>query len=258
MGKGIIAWENLADVGAIEASSELTTLPSSNLIDPQVVKVWRTADSSAPYIILNNFTPKAFQLIAMMGVNLSNSSSIRVRASNLDPSVTSSLLYDSGVVSSGVDSRFKSFVFMTPDEVTATYVRIDLSDIEALPYFQAGRLFVGPMWSPAVNYIYGWSRSIVDLSKRSQGRGGQIFVDVNNIQRVFSISYDFLTEEECVEGFLEIDRVIGLRKDVLVLLDSESTNKSRDSLWGMINDMTPANNPSFGIFQKQLGITERL
>lgn len=259
MRKAILGWDNYADTAAYTPSSEVTSLPAENLATPQVTKPWRTATAGAPWLRVDIQGSRNVGVIAFMRVNLTPAGKIRVRASNSDPDVLTGLVYDSGLVDANVDARFGMAIHLLPEGgKNAQYWRIDLSDT-GLDYYEAGRLFIGPAWSPSVNYSYGWRQGYTDLSKRSRSRGGQTYVDSNRTYRYFAVTFDYLTKEEAEEALLEMDRIIGLRGDVLAVLDPDDTNSpGRSSIWGQLQELSAVVNPQFEVYQKSIQIEERI
>lgn len=259
MQNAIIAWDNYADTAAIFPSSEVSSLPGDNLTNPQLSKPWRSAVAGTVHLLIDVQDVKHVDVLALMAINLSPTGTLRVRASNSDPDALTGLVYDSGTFNPNVDARFKMACHVIPSGgKNAQYWRITLTD-NGVDYLEAGRLFIGPAWQPSTNYSYGWRKGITDLSKRNRTRGGQVYVDSNRQYRYFACTFDYLSEAEAEEGLLEMDRIIGLRGDVLVMLDPENTtNPGKDSLWGQLSELAPISNPQFGIYQKSIQIEERL
>lgn len=258
MTKAIIAWENHADTASILPSSEVSSLPANNLTDAQVSKPWRTATAGPPTLVVDIRGTKNVGVIALVRTNLTPAATIRVRASNSDPEALTGLVYDSGTVSARIDRRYGMLVHVLPSGGrNAQYWRISLADT-GIDYYEAGRLFIGPAWSPGVNYSYGWRQGLIDLSKRTRARGGQTYVDRNRQYRYFSVTFDYLTKAEAEDALLELDRQIGLRGDFLVVLDPDDPNPGKVSLWGQLQALSEVINPQFEIYQKSIQIEERI
>lgn len=259
MNRAILAWENHADTASIIPSSEVSSLPAANLTDTQVSKPWRTATAGGPTLLVDIQDTKNVGVIALVRCNLTPAGQIRVRASNSDPDALTGLVYDSGTVNARVERRFGLLVHILPDGgKNAQYWRITLSDT-GLDYFEAGRLFVGPAWSPSINYSYGWRQGYIDLSKRTRARGGQVYVDANKTYRYFNVTFDYLTKAEAEDALLELDRLIGMRGDLLAILDPEETESpGKSALWGQMSDLSAVINPQFDIYQKSISIEERI
>lgn len=240
MGNAAIAWVNLADAGTVRASTALTLTPAARLQDPHVARKWRAQGSAAEYVIVDLGALVPLDTVALLGVNLSAAGATRIRASDSDSSVVASILYDSdygGPTAGRVDPRYGSLIHPLPSPVSARYVRVDLVE-PALPYVEAGRVVVAARSQFSINFGFDWSRGWVDRSRKTEGRGGQIFVDADNAYRVLELSFDYLTQAERWAVLEDVDRVNGEHADVLFLTDPASTNLGRDSVWGLVEGLS--------------------
>lgn len=247
------AWENLADLGIIGASSAKPTLPASHLQSVHVAELWRSNSSSA-WLMADLGTSKAVDLALLRGVNLTMASEVRVRIGD-DPAFAT-WAYDSGTLSGQCDPKFGSLVHILAAAVTGRYVRIDFND-PALGYIQAGRMVVAEGWRPQINMSWGAGRGYETLSRPSQSRSGQIYIDVGAKQRRWSMSFDTLRPEE-----LDVVELIDIRNgtdiDVFVCADEDSINLGRDSIWGLVKSPTDINRVAIDRNSKSYTIMERL
>lgn len=260
-GRAILAWVNQLDQPntAITATSEVSTLSADNLKDPHIAKPWRTIDAGPQSLLVNLDDQLPVAIVAMMGTNFGSSSTWRIQASTSDPLMVDDIVYDSGTILTGAVPEVGMIVHRLPDDIAiaARYWQITIDDT-SLTFLQAGRLFLGPSWTPGVNYSYGWTMGYVDLSAKTRSRGGQTFIDINAQYRRATFAFDFLTEVEALDFTLEIDRVCGNHYDVLVLLDPDGPRNIRSAIYGLIEDLSPAANPQFNVFAKTYSIEERL
>lgn len=263
MANAAIAYNNLADNGAFTTiSSQATNMPVTFLQNVHVQKRWRSL-TAADYFIIDLGLPQSLDTIGVFGITVSAGGSpdaggtIRVRASATDSTFSGSpdlTLYDSGVVT--VNTTYNSHVSVIPSPVTARYVRVDLTTTDT--YLEAGRLFVGLRTAFTKNFAYGWQRGWVDRSIRSKTRGGQTQVFVDNHYRTLQMTFEFLSASEATGIVETIDAANGQNKDVLMILDTASTNLARDSIWGLMSELSTVSQPHFDLFSKTYNIEERL
>ena len=260
MTSAILAWDNKAAPSStiITPSTEVATLPAENLKDPHIAKKWRTTSVTSQYLRIDMASAQPVQVVALIGTNLTAAATWRVRASSSDPLVATGIVYDSGTVSAGIDTRYGLASLIMASEISARYWKIDLTDSGASGYLQAGRLFMGPMFQPKVNYSYNWSVAYIDPSRKNRSRGGQLYTDIQPMYRAVAFKFDFLTQAEALNGVLEIDRNCGLHRDLLALLDVDGSNRSEQAIWGTLESSSELSNPSFGVYSKAYRIEERL
>lgn len=261
MTNAILAWDNHVDRDnvVITPSSEVSTLPGSHLIDPHVSKPWRSTGEAPQTLTIDLDDQRDVAIVALIGTNLTASSTWRIQASTSDPTMGEDEVYDSGVVSTGIDPRYGLCFLRLPDDipVTARYWLITLDDPN-LTYLQAGRLFIGPSYIPSRNYSYGWHLGYVDLGKRTRSRGGQFFIDRNARFREATLTFELIDEDDAFEAMLEIERVCGTTTDVLVVGKPDAANPGRHTIWGLMNAQGGISETSFEIYTKNFTIEERL
>lgn len=255
MANAAIAYLNIADLGRFSViSSQVLTLPASNMLVEHVQRRWRSL-TNADFVILDLLSSQTFDTIAVLGMTMSASGLIRVRASNTDPNVVSSPVFESGNVA--VSTSYNSYIALMSPAITARWIRIDLADSGGPGYVEAGRVFVGSRTSFTHNFSYGWQRAWVDRSIRNKTRGGQTQIWHDNMYRVLDVSFVITASERT--GLVEtIDLVNGQKTDVLFVTDTASSNLPRDSIWGLMSELTPVAQPYFDLSTKQLKIEERL
>ncbi len=259
-----IAWRNLADGGTVTASSFIADGPPSTVQNVHVARKWRSnGNSGAEYLLVDLGSVQSIDTVAVMGVTLPANGTARVRASTTNVSATAALVYDGPVIAAAVDPAFGMLVVAMPAPVSARYVRIDLTH-PSTAYVEAGRLFIGARYQFTFNYGPGWTYGYADPSERSKSLGGQTVIRTRTPYRVASLSFEAVTEAERNAVVLEVDRIAGVRSDVLLILRSDSPNLARDTIWGLLADLDPVGQPTLvwadgqPLFQKSYRIEERL
>lgn len=247
-----IAYKNLADSAVLlSASSSQLLLPVSNLNTPHIARKWRGSNGSTDYFVFDLGSLSSIDTIAVFGIT---GTQIRVRVSSADSTGAAGDLYDSGTLS--VDQTYLSSINIITNAVSGRYVRADITTSGS--YVEAGRCFIGTRTQFSYNYVKGWSRLWNDRSVKTKTRGGQTQVWKDNKYRSIDVTFDFLTQADR-DGFVEsIDILNGYSVDVLFVTNPASTNLSRDSIWGLMQSMTPVVQPSVATFTKQYQIEERL
>lgn len=260
----LIAWENLADAAAVSADSEVDTLPASNVQSPHVAQAWHTAaDVKAARLIFDLGSAQSVGLMAALGTNLTSAATVQIRASTADPTVTASLLYDSGVVAAGVKAgygaSYKSF-----NAVSARYWRLDFADATVPDNLQVGRVFIGPKWTISTGngerggQAYDWSVMADDLSVIERNSFGQTYIDRQGKPRVLQFTLDWMDEAEMYGNAFRLSYEQGLTGDVLAIPDTASAYISEQAVFGQLTAMPPLVHRSTRIYRQQFSIKERL
>lgn len=247
-----LAWSNYADAGYIISDSAEPTLPASHLQNVHIAQIWRS--QGAPSWLRSDLgSSHDVDVVALLGCNATDTSEIRVRIGD-DPDFVT-WAYDSGTLTDVCDPDFKAFIHILAAPATGRYVRIDMADA-ALAWFEAGRMFVSQGWRPRINYSFGAGRSYGSLSKQSQSRGGQIYIDVGPKYRRWSLTFSSLDDAEA-EIVERIDRLNATDIDILLCAKEQSANLGRDSIFGTVEAPSEINNRAFRLHSKSYSIKER-
>lgn len=217
----VFSWVNLSDAAMLSGGGAVSTLPVQNLQDPQPRKVYRTIGTSA-FAIADLGSAQAADLLAIAGTNLSTGATgLRVRASNTDPTCTSSLVYDSngdsGLIKLGPDPRYLGNVFFLFGATqTARYWRIDVTDA-SLGNVDIGRLWIGPKFVPNSNITVGYGLGYDDTGAQGRSVYGQLHIRTGAKSRHAKLQLDFLSEAEAKASMFEMQRLAGVTGDVLFI-----------------------------------------
>ncbi len=253
----IIAYQNLADDAALTTDSELSTLPAANVQEEHVARKWRTGAVTDAYLVFDLGSSMAASVMAMLGTNLSEDATVRVRASDSDATGATGEIYDSGVIDAGVKSGFGA-IYHLFDEVSARYWRIDLSD-SSLTYIEAGRVFIGPRWTPALGVEFGsWSPFVEDPSQIRRSYGGQSYADVLPKRRGIQMTLNYLSDDEAFDSAHAMLMACGTTADVLVIPRETSGRNSEEAVWGLMEALDPILHKTIQTWSQKLLIKERL
>lgn len=253
MANACIAYTNLVDTASsVTATSSNLLLPVSNITVPHIARKWRGTTPGADSIVIDMGAPITFDTIAAFGLSCDN---IDFKASLADPTGIAGEIYNPAIVA--IDTNYNTRIALATQSYSARYFRFDCTT-GATEFAEIGRLFIGLRTQFSYNYVKGWQRIWTDRSTKSKTRGGQTQVFADNTFRSIDVTFDFLSQTDR-DGFVEeIDRVNATKTDVLFVNDPDSTNLSRDSIWGLITNLTPVVQPHVGAFSKQYMIEERL
>lgn len=246
MANVIILSPRLSDGATMVASSQVASLPVSNLQNMQPKRKWRTDGATSPYVEADfRATGCAANGLALIGHNLTASATIRVRGKATYP-VTSAPTVDTGAVSAwpatgkpGDESWPHFLSWLSWANASALrYWRIDIADgSNPAGYIEAGRLMLGSYWQPSRNFDLGGvplgfdQRDIQMLTEY-----GGTFTDRRTMSapRVFQVAISAADRDEVMAGVADLMRLRGTWGDVACLLDpAATTHFHRHSMQGV-------------------------
>lgn len=260
-----ILYQNLADDGVVSASSWIAAAPPSVLQNTHVTRRWKGSNGAAEYILVTWSSAQSIDTIALFGCAvvdasvervMSAAASSRIRVSSVDLTGLAGDLYDSGNVVGAIREEYGALVSLRPATLSARAVRIDLSE-SGVDAIVAGRIVIGLRSAFTLNFGYGWAIGYDDLSRIRKSAGGLSFVDRDDRYRVLNLTYESLDQADRYAHVHEIDRINGVSRDVLLMTNVDSTQLDRDSIWGLIQDMSPPMQPNLAYFSKSYRIEER-
>lgn len=265
MGNAAISGVNLADMGAVSASSQEILMPAATLLQTDVERRWRSKSNSS-FVVADLLAIRTLDTVLLRGLTVTPQAVFRVRLSTSDASGAAGDVYDSGEIdsaSSAFDAEYGALAVILSSGLAARYVRIDLEDPLAT-FVEAGRLIICKRTEFEYNFAYGWRVQWIDRSVTQKSRGGQTLVWQDNAYRTLNINLEWVTAAQRYGVVETIDRVNGLHADVLLITDVESENLARDSIFGLVTNLTPVVQPAAvfdaggPLFSKEYVIEERL
>jgi len=254
----LIAWDNKADSAALTASSEQASLPGSNVKQPHLSRKWYTASAvKSAALTLDLGSSTSCGLLAVLGTNLTSAATLRLRASNADPTAVAGDLLDTGTVSANVKDGYGA-VYKSFNAVAARYWRLDLTDNSVSDNLRVGRLFLGPKWAPSAGMLYGWAPAVNDPSKIAKSYGGQSYADVRPQFRALQFELSYMNEAEMYGNAFALARAKGVVSDVLAIPFEAGTYISEQAVWGLCTAQQPLIQQAVRIFRQKFQIEERL
>lgn len=269
MSRAQILYQNLADAGTVTASSWIASAPPAILQDFHVSRRWEGRSGDTESITFDLGSAQSIDTVCLFGCqgifasedqsNLTETAIRRVRLSLTDPTAVLGEVYDTNSNDAGIGfikEAYGAMVELISAPVMARYGIIDLSQSGANALL-AGRLVVGLRNPFTINFAYGWGYGYGDLSRKKKSAGGQTFIDQDDRYRILNLNFENLDEDDRNSFVHEIDRLNGISSDVLFVIDPDSIDVTRDTIWGLITDMSLPTQPNLAFFAKPYNIEER-
>ena len=259
MANAAIVITNFATSGTVYASSQVSTMPVANLLTSHVADRWRSSGTNNTNFVLDLLSPQTADTIDLRGLTGSSSTTIRIRLSLTDSSGLTGEVDDSGTLgSTNFNAEYDAALYLLASPLSFRYVRVDISD-SAASYVEAGTICVGLREVFTYNHAPGSGITTVDRSRKTKSSGGQTLTWTDNLYRVFDLSFGWISSTQRYGVFESMARTNGQHKNVLLILDTASTDLARDSIFGLVTSQTPMAWLSVpDIYSSQLTIEERL
>jgi hypothetical protein len=254
----LIAWVNLADSATVSASSEQAAAPGGNVQIAHLSRKWSAIEGvNSASLIFDMGGSVACGILAVLGSNLTATATLRLRASDADPTGAAGDKYDSTLMSAGAKAGYGA-AYLWFAAATARYWRLGLADA-SITTLEVGRVFIGPKWKPDANNSYGWQVTPLDDSKITESYGRQTFADVLPQRRLLEFSLDWSSEADMYDNAFAMARSAGVVSDVLAVHDTAGAGYlSEQSVWGLCTAAQPLVNANLGIYRQKFSIKERL
>lgn len=217
--------DNQFDRAAISASSAVASMPVTNLQDPQRTIMWRSTAVGLQTIDITLAAGEGqTQAFALVDHNLSLAGTVRLQAwsdalggasqvldTTLQPYQPTygygEQLYGDGLYG-GYDIFFNGLsiadvravlrpilMAQISPALNVRYWRVTISDVSLL-YYQAGRVFLGPAWQPAVNFSWGSNKAREQRTRRVTARGGQYYGNPRTGRTQLQFNLDWLDDAD--------------------------------------------------------------
>ena len=262
MARAAILYANLCAglVATATSSATVSGFGWDKLNDPQPRERARVAATSA-ILVFDLGSAKSVDCWGLFSTTLPVGATIRVRGSTADPTVTGSLLFDSGVQATVTSPDYNGNFVACFAAVSARYWRIDIAS--ATNPIEIGISTLGLLFRPGRNYQYGAQEGVVDLSVRTiNPETGAAFGIAGRKLRSKLLTFTGLTPSEVRDTLAKIDRDVGASGDVLFIdnPDASFIDRARDSIWGSYRQAGPdfATRQGSQVFARSMRLTERL
>lgn len=216
----ILMLDNAFDTATIAASSAAATLPVTNLQEAPRTTVWRSSGTTGTEYV-NITLPAArgdIEAVAVVDHNLalvSNPATSTIRVQSWTDSLggTAPVIDATYTVWTGFTAPKPAglirpvAVVLLPAGAAAKYWRITLVSETVGLYIQAGRIYMGPKWQPAINMEWGHTIAMQGRTSFLTSRGGQRWGSPQDPYAELSLSLAALTDAEAHELWLQYLRV---------------------------------------------------
>ncbi len=244
---------NLADAAVVTASSEVSTLPATNVQTPQRTTVWRSTGVGSQWIKFDLGAAKKVSVIAFTGINAdwATAGGFNLRANTTDS--WGSVVWESGFqpwfeVSFGTDgapwldyfgpdlfSRQVPRIYFLPSPQTLRWWSIDIAGtLNSAGYDQIGRIYLGDYFEPAHGYLRRWQEVIIDPSRVARSLGGQDLVDVRDHRRQVNLAFNSLTSDDVRDHLMLLLRQARAKESWLCLDPTTAEGRLRHTYYGRL------------------------
>jgi hypothetical protein len=216
-------------------------------------------------VIADLGTASAVNLIALIAHSATADATWRIRGADTEADLTAAPGYDSGDVtmwpSTGRPSGWTKLTSLHLPDSAQTYRwwRIDITDA-ANPdgFLDIGRLYIAAAWQPLRNLAFGWQLAWVDPSEQQRSQGGAVYVRELPSYRRIDFELRYASEDDYYDNGFELERLIGRKKDILVVPDPAATKHlHRKMIYGVRGDVLPgAVNQSLNIYATKFSVEE--
>lgn len=262
-------FQNAAETATFTVPGALTLTPPSRLRDPQPsvrcrveadTMVITAALSSA--VALDTLSLHGIRALAADGTDMTAQIASQVRASLADTSAQDGAAFDSGSASGRVHPYYRNLVTLRDGAASIRYVRYDLSAPGAA-IIEAGFSMLGLRNQVGINFQPGASDLAVDPSIRTKARMGATHIDDRPDYRRWTFNFGALSETERFSWVEDMDRLCGVRRNILMIRNCASTNLGRDSMLGLLTESAPVVTESFFIdaangYSKSYSLEDRI
>lgn len=243
-----LSWRNYADTATLSAGSWVSTLPLTNMQRRPLSRVARSSDAlttSTKFRVQLSSATQIVRKVLIWGHTISQTGRIKILAGT---TAGASDILDSdwldvwpalapedlewedpnwwfGLLSSDdIEGYPIRFAYDCGDNIQAEYWEIQIDDTSnAAGYIDIGRLWMGPFWQPAISYAPSASLVWEPRSDAQTSRGGVKYFDEQASVRVFSFQLDAITDAEAFGSVLELQRIAGSAREVVVIPDADDT-----------------------------------
>ncbi len=256
MSKGLIGYLNQFERSALRAGSAVIGLDAANLADATIATPWQTAGVTTSWVEADAGAAVSWGVVGLFGGNLTAAATWAIK---LGTAAGASDVYSSGVLAAGAAPGYRQAVLVLPALYSARFLHIDLVDpTNPDGFLRVGGAFAGGYFQPLHNFAFGQQETMSDETKISTTRGGQEYPTVGPMRRRQDFTLPALTEAEKYNAVLEIERVAGIRGNVLWIPNPASAYLNKQAIFGRIAVSSPVTRANLRYHSKAYTITERL
>lgn len=283
----MLGTDNRIEESTLSGGSWLAALPLNNVKNKQIGRVARSSDAtnaSTKFDIDLTTAERVIRVISLVNHNFSLTAQYRIRGAT-DSGFTS-LLYDSGTVdvwpsvyppgtAEWESTNFWTGQYTSEDISTYTtnlcvildtnialarYWRVEIFDSSnADGYVEIGRVFIGSGYIPVNDASTGLSIGWETPTTVTKSLSGAKYFQSRTPYRVVNFELDVMTVDEGMANLFEIDKRLGIDKEVIYIFDIDDTFHSiRRRFIGTMRQLNPILYPHANITTKNFVIEENL
>lgn len=252
-----------AGIDTTYSTAPVSTMPLSNLIDPQPRMRCRWSGVSAGMRV-DFGSSQTISAVALIGTTLTDAAaSIRVRLSDVVDMTSPS--WDTGTDNCDTSAAANgNVVILHATSASGRYLQVEVGDATATT-IDIGRLVAGPLWRLSHSWAYGLGegRTILDRRDRNSFTGAEFPVPAVFNPRAATFQLQYVTAAEAIGEWRTMLATLGGTGDAL-WVPEETLSQSETNLraiWGSIAQpgesafLTRAN---FLQYQRQFTMVERV
>lgn len=260
-------------VESIMASTEVGSMPASNLLSSVKSIPWRSSSIAGPQILTIVFKmPQLVSMVAAMFTNFSVTATLNVYLyTNKGDSIAAysspnTGIFDNTIINQAVPAAQNSYsygggsqgVVYFPEMVVEKVV-FSITDISNTSgYLQIGNLIIGKYWSPLLNFERGETVQIMDDSKAFRTDSSDYYSDFGTRYRKLGFKLSNMQEVDRIEC-VNMLRSNGTSLPIFISLFPENADPTLESLYcvqGILESIAQLDNPMFNRYAIPLTIAE--
>lgn len=227
---------------SVVASTEVVTLPGTNILSGNRRKVWRSTGTAQQTLTLDLGDIFSVNSVGLISSNIGTAGTITILANTSDSWGTPA--FNSGTLTPYNDDYTNVLLYYFSGTQSYRYWRITLNDpTNADGYYQLGVAWLGTYISFERNLVYGWDSETIDLSNVEYAVDGTPYTDVLGSYKIINLTVNQMSEGWVFGTMMPLMKTISGKKDVLLAIMPERA--------GSENPITERNNNYFGRIIKQ-------
>lgn len=271
-----IIYKNIASsYGTLTATNVNTSFPITNVNSDNKGSFCRTTTTTTA-ITMTWTTNQTLAAVVLPYTNLSSTATFRVRLYSNEAATT--LIYDSGVLSTGIvlagnqlfnntrgaNYRYsfgggscvrKYFAKVTTCRAMVLDI-VDTSNTDG--YIEVGKIVAGDYWSPTYNTEFGLSVGVSDSSTKTRTQNGSLVTDIGTSNKYLSFSLNYLTYTDR-NTLYDIINTIGTKASLYVSLFPEDADTGKEyihQIYGRLSDLATISHPMYTVYASSINIEE--
>jgi hypothetical protein len=267
----------------ISASGEQTDHEADKTQNPAIVETWRSPGLPGAYISGDLGAAYRVGAVAIVGCNLSNNGTYRVRVSSSSTFATS--LYDSGSrerdrfysdaeIARALSSEFfpdglpndftgrriqrQVLLVILPAEVTGQYVRVDFDDpTNPDGYMEVSYIYAGISLEPDRDLLYGWKIQRDNIVRGGQAACGQYWSASVLHKTLMEFTLAPQRESDLTGYWMLLESLVSINEEGIVsLVDFTDSKKYTTTIYGKFAQSSINTNIAFQSWQLNMRVEE--